>query len=103
MGSTVKFKRELEKQLYSYRAYMAALENDGPEEVKADKRKKVAAIHRGLMALTYTEKSIIETRFFDPSQPKDHVVYDALGLGATTYYKYKEQALRKMANALNLI
>jgi ArpU family phage transcriptional regulator len=55
------------------------------------------------MALTYTEKSIIETRFFDPSQPKDHVVYDALGLGATTYYKYKEQALRKMANALNLI
>ena len=97
------YKGQLEKELYSYRSMLAALENDGPEEIKAVKSKRVEAINRALASLTYTEKEIIEQKYFTPAQLSDRTLSWDMEIGLTTFYKYKEQALRKMANALNFI
>jgi ArpU family phage transcriptional regulator len=121
-------KRKLERELYSFPALMAALENAddfGPPLVAnysgmpsgggpgnptetyaimiADKALRVKRIERGLNALTYIERDLIKIKYFDPGTPKDKEVYSRLALGNTNYYKLKEQALRKMAIALNMI
>lgn len=71
--------------------------------MRADKKTKVEAIQRGLEALTYTERDLIHEKYFNPAQPKDAEVCHKIGVGTTTYYKFKEQALHKMAIALNII
>lgn len=71
--------------------------------MRAEKSLKVNQIERGLKALTFVERELIIFKYFDPSQPKDYQVYEQLKASSTNYYKLKEQALRKMAIALNMI
>jgi ArpU family phage transcriptional regulator len=71
--------------------------------MRVEKGVKINQINRGLNACTYTERDLIQFKYFDPSQPSDSQVYERLGLGSTNYYKVKEQALEKMAIALNMI
>lgn len=124
------FKRKVEKVLYSYPALKAAIEgedvdlfpsitasySDGPGGgsgiknntekygiLRAEKKLKVDAIARGLAALTYTERELITEKYFNPEQLSDRAVSEKLAVGSTTYYKFKEQALHKMAIALNII
>jgi ArpU family phage transcriptional regulator len=124
-------KKKLERELYAYPALLAALENaesagdmlpplvasysgmpggggiSNPTEkyaiMRAEKAVRVKQIDRGLLGCTYIERDIIKLKYFDPSTPKDREVYSQLALGNTNYYKLKEQALRKMAIALNMI
>jgi ArpU family phage transcriptional regulator len=71
--------------------------------MRAEKILKIRQIERGIYALTYTERDLIQLKYFNPAQPKDADVYEQIGLGSTNYYKTKERALRKMAIALNMI
>lgn len=99
---------KVERILYSYPALLAAVENDKPNlfgnggELN-EKQLKVDAIERGLKALTYIERDLIQQKYFNPAQPKDAEVCHNINVGTTTYYKFKEQALHKMAIALNII
>jgi ArpU family phage transcriptional regulator len=123
------YKRKVERILYSYPALLAAIECDevnlfpsvtanygeggGAGSItsttekygimRAEKKLKVDAIARGLAALTYTERDLIQQKYFNPAQPKDAEVCEQINVGSTTYYKFKEQALHKMAIALNII
>jgi ArpU family phage transcriptional regulator len=71
--------------------------------MRAEKAIKINQIERGLMALTLVERDLIKNKYFDPTQPKDSEVMERVSVGYTSYYKLKEQALRKMAIALNMI
>ena len=70
---------------------------------RAEKDVKINQIQRGLKALTYLERDLIELKYFSPEQYPDHTVLEKINLGRTNYYKVKEQALNKMAIALNMI
>jgi ArpU family phage transcriptional regulator len=124
-------KRKLERELYAYPALLAAIENaesmgdmlpslvasysdmpggggiSNPTEkyavMRAEKAIRVKQIDRGLLGCTFIERDIIKLKYFDPGVPRDKDVYMQLALGNTNYYKLKEQALRKMAIALNMI
>jgi ArpU family phage transcriptional regulator len=119
--------KEVERILYRYPAFVAAVEiglfptltaNYGeggggasgisnPTEkygvMRADKQLRVKQIDRALEAITYKECELIRLKYFDPSQPTDLQVYTDLEIGSTHYYKLKEQALQKIATALNII
>lgn len=122
--------KRLERLLYSYPALMAGVENskheyeitgltanysgmpggDGistPTENVAirrvDKEIKVKQIERALAALTYIERDLITFKYFNPGQPSDVRVMEEIGFKNTAYYKLKDQAIRKMATALNFI
>lgn len=124
------YKRKVERILYSYPALVAATKGedfdlfppitqqftDGPGGgsgiknttekfgiLRAEKKLKVEAINRGLEALTFTERELIEAKYFNPDQLADRAVSEKLAVGSTTYYKFKEQALNKMAIVLNII
>ena len=71
--------------------------------MRAEKAIKINQIERGLMALTYREQDLIKFKYFDPDMPTDREVLERLNVGTTNYYKLKEQALRKMGIALNMI
>lgn len=101
-------RRKIERILYSYPALLAAVESDNPNLFGSggeleNKQLKVEAIKRGLDALTYTERDLIQQKYFNPAQPKDAEVSETINVGTTTYYKFKEQALHKVAIALNII
>lgn len=126
------YKRKVERLLYSYPALLAAIENDtkynhtmptitasygdfvgGGDNntsktekyaiMRADKQLRIDAIERGLKALTYTEKDLITEKYFNPAQLSNDELCLKIGIGRTTFYKFKEQALMKMAIALNII
>lgn len=132
MSNKQPYKRKIERILYSYPALLAAIENDREFNdtmpqitaqygefsgapggnisktekyaiMRAEKRLKADAIKRGLAALTYLEKDLIEQKYLNPAQPSDLEVGDKLAVGNSKYYKLKEQALHKMALALNII
>lgn len=71
--------------------------------MRAEKGIKINQIERGIAALTLVERDLIKFKYFDPMQPRDGEVMEHIGVGYTNYYKLKEQALRKMAIALNMI
>lgn len=108
------YRKHVERILYNYPALLAAVEVEplqiaagaDPGEMtalKATKQKQAASIERALQALNFTERDLIKLKYFDPEFNKDYAVYEQLGMGSTAYYKMKEQALRKMAIALNVI
>lgn len=132
LGNKQPYKRKVERILYSYPALLAAIDNDkdfnyimpqitgrygdftgGAGRVasktekyaimRAEKRLKADAIKRGLASLTYLERDLIKQKYLDPAQPSDMEVGHKLAVGNSKYYKLKEQALHKMALALNII
>jgi ArpU family phage transcriptional regulator len=70
---------------------------------KAEKTMKVQMIERALSALNTQERKLVEEKYFNPSQPSDTQVFTALAMGSTTYYKVKNQVIRKIAISLNII
>jgi ArpU family phage transcriptional regulator len=106
---------EVERELYNYKSLLAGIENGPLNQFETDqelfeferiikfKINKTNKIKRGLSALTHKERELIELKYFDPRNPIDYEVYQELGIKNTWYYKLKEQALNKMANALNII
>ena len=70
---------------------------------RAEKSIKIRQIERALDALNYEERKVIEEKYFNAAHPKDVQVYTELGLGSTYYYRVKDQAIRKVAMALNII
>jgi ArpU family phage transcriptional regulator len=106
---------EVERELYNYKSLLVGIENGPINDFETDqelfefarmkerKLYKANAIKKGLASLTDKEKELIELKYFDPRNPIDYEVYQELGIKNTWYYKLKEQALNKMANALNII
>lgn len=70
--------------------------------LRAEKTVQVRQISRALASLTHKERELIEAKYFDLSMPQDSEVYKGIGLSGTTYYRLKNQALRKVAVALNI-
>lgn len=70
---------------------------------RAEKSIKIRQIERALKALNHEERQVVEEKYFNAAQPKDVQVYMELGLGSTYYYQVKDQVIRKVATALNII
>ncbi|AUS07413.1 hypothetical protein C1X05_00095 [Laceyella sacchari] len=69
----------------------------------ADKKLQIMRIERALQALNSEERMIIEMRYFDLSRPTDNMVCIKLEWNKRTYYRLKNEALRKLALTLNII
>lgn len=118
--------KQVERELYSYPALLAAIVTDdlpgltarysgmpGGGDIanhteavaikRAEKTIRVKRIERAIDALTFLERDLIKYKYFDPGQPSDVAVMVQISLKNTAYYKFKEQALRKLATALNII
>ncbi|KXG42865.1 ArpU family phage packaging/lysis transcriptional regulator [Tepidibacillus decaturensis] len=70
---------------------------------RAEKALKIMQIERALNALNHEEKRLVKEKYFNPAFPSDIRVYTSLNLGSTAYYKLKDQTIRKVATALNII
>lgn len=123
--------RKVERALYEYPSLLAGLENKEEMEslypslissynetirgsdiskptekygiIRAEKELKLRQINRALSILSPEERKLIETKYFDPSQPTDVEVYMECGFSQRNYPRIKYRALRKVATALNII
>lgn len=120
--------RETEKTLYDYPFMVLAIEDiedDLPSMIagyddmpkgttiskptesygikRAEKFLKISRIDKAIAQLSEWERQMIQKKYFDTTQPSDMTVYMELGWNHKTYYKIKNQAIRKMAIALNII
>lgn len=123
-----KYVRQTERSLYEYPFMLIAveeLEEDLPSMIasyddmpkgttisnpteayglrRAEKALRIAKIDRAMEHLSDHEQKLIRLKYFDTTQPSDENVYLELGWNHKTYYKLKNQAVRKMAIALNII
>lgn len=120
--------KKVEKILWQYRSLVAAVEMDDllpsiiakyesdggrgsevskPTEkyalLRMEKVIQVQQINRALGALTHKERDLVERKYFNPDYPQDSEVFNAMGMGQTSFYRLKTQTLRKIAMALNFI
>lgn len=71
--------------------------------LRASRIVQVRQTERALKTLSLDEREIIQERYFDPAQHTDTFVADQLGLSRAKYHRIKQQALKKLAIALNLL
>ncbi|MGD6879289.1 ArpU family phage packaging/lysis transcriptional regulator [Bacillus infantis] len=67
------------------------------------KQLQFTQINRAIESLDPMERQIIDQKFLSPIKEKDLSIYSSMGINKDKYYKFKGQALIKIAIALNLI
>lgn len=123
-----KYVRVVERILYSYPSYVAGLENELDELFpsatssyeesirgsdiskptenygikRAEKELRVRQMNRALDALNQDERELVERKYFSSNPSDEQVMFD-MQISNNRYYKLKDQALRKVATALNVI
>lgn len=124
--------RKVERILYEFPSLEAAIQNelDGGESLpslvpvygddspkgsniskptenygirRADKQLKHRMIKRALSSLKADERRLVEIKYFNTRVVSDLEVYSEMRMKKDAYYDLKGQALRKVANALNII
>jgi ArpU family phage transcriptional regulator len=121
---------KVERALYDYPVFLAALENRDEMEsmypsliasyeerirgsdiskptekygiMRAEKEFRVSQMKRALGVLNCKERELIERKYFNRRTSDEGVMLD-MEISNTLYYKLKDQALRAVANVLNII